>query len=246
MYNKRGGMKMEENKRKEWENKKESFETMDVRKLTGNFLPVILKKAGLLPAGSGICVVQSFEPTPLYSAMDNLGFEYLTEKISDNEYRVYFYRSEYKESILAEGMDVPLKPTAMLNFKEIDNELANILIPFWKLIWERKDPAIDQKTRYLLSLANGVGAGRFRQATRELVKAYSVGVTTAELDELFSMFVWNQGVGTFASEIGTSPLFSAYMLIKILGKKGKSRSDIMKELVKKFGEKNPDVSVLKR
>ncbi|MBW2038316.1 MAG: DUF2249 domain-containing protein [Deltaproteobacteria bacterium] len=197
--------------RKEWEKKKESFEVIDVRKLTGNFLPMVLKKAGTLSVGEGICVIQSFEPIPLYSALADLGFEHLTEKISDNEYRVYFYRTEHKESILPGGMDVPLKPTAMLNFKEIDNELANIIVPFWKLIWEREAPAIDQKTRYLLSLANGVGGGRYRQATRELVKGYAAGVTVAELDEIFSMFVWNQGVGTFASEIGPSPLFGAYI-----------------------------------
>ena len=60
-------------------------------------------------------------------------------------------------------------------------------------MWGKEKPAIDQKTKLLLSLANGVGAGRFRQATRELVKAYALGVIVAELDELFSMFVWNGG-----------------------------------------------------
>jgi alkylhydroperoxidase/carboxymuconolactone decarboxylase family protein YurZ len=131
-----------------------------------------------------------------------------------------------------------------LNFKEIDNELANIVVPFWKFIWEKENPAIDQKIRYLLSLSNGVGGGRYRQATRELVKGYAAGVTVEELDELFSMFVWNQGVGTFASEIGPSPLFGAYILIKNLEKKGKLRSEIVKELVEKFGEKNPAVGTV--
>jgi hypothetical protein len=55
---------------------------------------------------------------------------------------------------------------------------------------------------------------------RQLLKAYSVGVTRAELDELFARFVWNQSVGTFASEIGPSVLFAAYKLIKRLEKKG--------------------------
>jgi alkylhydroperoxidase/carboxymuconolactone decarboxylase family protein YurZ len=83
----------------------------------------------------------------------------------------------------------------MVNYKIIDNALAKIAANLWKLIWNPENPAIDQKTRYLLSLANAVGVGRFRQATRELVKAYAAGVTVAELDELFSMFVWNQGIG---------------------------------------------------
>lgn len=226
---------------KEWENKKDSFEVTDVRELKGNFLPMVLKKAKNTEVGKGLCVIQSFEPIPLYSALSDLGYEYITEKASDNEYRVYFCRIEEKEPTLPGGMDVPLKPTAIVNFKQIDDELANIVVPFWQFIWEKENPAIDQKTRYLLSLANGVGGGRYRQATREMIKGYAIGLTTEELDELFSLFVWNQGVGHFASEIGPSPLFGAYMLIKNLEKKGTSRSEIVQNLLEKFGEKNPAV-----
>lgn len=228
----------------DWENKKEGFDVMDVRKLTGNFLPGLLAKAGKLEAGEGMCVIQTFEPVPLYSAMADLGFEHLTEKVSDGEYRVYFYRTEKREASFTGVGDMPLKPTAVLNFKKIDNRLADIIVNFWSLIWGKENPAIDQKTKLLLSLANGVGAGRFRQATRELVKAYALGVTVAELDELFSMFVWNGGVGNFASEIGPSPLFGAYQLIKNLENKGMSRSDVMAELLDKFGETNPEVNVM--
>ena len=84
----------------------------------------------------------------------------------------------------------------------------------------------------------------YRQATRELLKAYAVGVSRAELDEVFALFVWNQGVGTFASEIGPSPLFGAYTLIKKLEQKGLRREEVTKKLVEKFGEKNPDVGVI--
>ncbi len=136
----------------------------------------------------------------------------------------------------------PLKPTALMNFKKTDDELAKIIGNFWKLIWNKESPAIDQKTKYLLSLANAVGAGRFRQATRELVKAYADGVTVPEFDELFSLFVWNQGAGYFASEIGPSQLFAAYQLIKALEDEGQSREVISKQLVEKFGEKNKAVA----
>lgn len=54
----------------------------------------------------------------------------------------------------------PLKPTALINFKKTDDELAKIIGNFWKLTWNKENPAIDQKTKYLLSLANAVGAGR--------------------------------------------------------------------------------------
>jgi len=85
----------------DWKNKKESFDVVDVRKLTGNFLPALLKKAGQVEVGEGMCVVQSFEPIPLYSAMADLGFEHFTEKVSESEYRVYFHRAERKDATFA-------------------------------------------------------------------------------------------------------------------------------------------------
>ncbi len=229
---------------KEWEEKKDAFTVVDVRKLTGNFLPGLLNKAGRIAVGDGMCVVQSFEPIPLYSAMADLGFEHLTNKVADDEYRIYFHRVEQREIDFSGAGDMPLKPTAILNFKKIDDSLADIVVNFWNLTWGKETPAIDQKTKLLLSLANGVGARRFRQATRELVKAYAIGATVAELDELFSMFVWNGGVGTFASEIGPSSLFGAYQLIKTFENKGKTREEIVTALMEHFGEKNPDVSVM--
>jgi alkylhydroperoxidase/carboxymuconolactone decarboxylase family protein YurZ len=225
----------------DWKERKKEFEVLDVREMTGNFLPLILKKAEEKAVGDGLCVVQRFEPIPLYSALEDLGYEHVTEKESDTEYRVYFHRKESKGVETLAGTRVPLKPTAMVNFSNIDEELADITVKFWKLIWERDDPAIDQKTRYMLSLSNAVGAGRFRQATRELIKGYSIGLTVTEMDEMFEIFVWNQGVGNFASEIGPSPLFGAYQLIKKLEEKGRPREMIMDELVKRFGETNPAV-----
>ena len=83
--------------KKQWQIEKETFEVMDVQQLKGNFLPSILKKAQDLEAGKGLCIVQSFEPIPLYSALEDLGYEHQTDKISETEYRVYFYRSMVKE-----------------------------------------------------------------------------------------------------------------------------------------------------
>ncbi len=80
-----------------------------------------------------------------------------------------------------------------------------------------------------------------RQATREMIKAYSIGVTVAELDELFALFAWNQGIGHFASEIGPSTLFAAYKYIKTQEEKNTEHSEIVKGLTERFGEKNPDV-----
>lgn len=225
-----------------WMDKAETFEVMDVRKLRGNFLPAILKKTQGMGVGEGLYIIQSFEPIPLYSALSDLGYEYYTEKVSELKYRVYFYRVSKVKSTYPGGMNIPLKPTAIVNIKEIDPNLADIIVNFWNLIWAKEDNVFDMKTKFLLGLANAVGGGRIRQATRELIKAYSVGATAAELDEVFALFVWDQGIGYFASEIGPSALFASYQYIKTGEERGTKRSDIIKGLTEKFGERNPDVS----
>lgn len=226
----------------QWIDRKDLFQVIDVRDMTSNFLPMILAKAQQVEAGSGLCIVQTFEPKPLYSAMRDLGFEHMTEKVSESEYRAYFYRTEKKEITYKSGADMPFKPTAILNYKFIDNALAGDVVDLWQLIWEKEDAAIDLKTKLLLSMSNAVGASRFRQATREMIKAYSLGATVAELDELFSLFAWNQGIGHFSSEIGPSTVFGAYRLIKRREKEGAERKAILRELMESFGDRNPGVA----
>ncbi len=139
---------------------------------------------------------------------------------------------------------MPLKPKQSFeNFRSIDEELGALIGGFWGLVWGKMDSAIEQKTKILLSLANAVGAKRMRQATRELIKAYSLGCTSKEMDELFALFVWNQGVGNFASEIGPSVLFAAYQLIKSEEKAGTPKQEILNKLKNNFGEENPRVGV---
>ena len=89
-----------------------------------------------------------------------------------------------------------------------------------------------------------VGAGRMRQATRELVKAYIHGLDSAALDDVFELLAWNQGIGYFSSEIGPSTLFQAYKTIKQMEKKGNSRAEIIEVLKDKFTEKNPDIKLM--
>ncbi len=224
--------------KKDWLKNKKDFIEMDVRGLKGNFLPAILKKAGMLKKGEGIKVVQSFEPIPLYATLEEMGFDYVTEKQDGGGYAVFFYRIEEKKGILN---DLPLKPIVITKYADIDATLGDLTVNFWQLIWSKENPAIELKMKFMLSLSNAVGARRFRQATRELIKAYYLGVTVEQMDELFSLFVWNQGMGHFSSEIAQSPLFMAYQLIKKSEKEGQDRKDIMKKLMEKFGEKNPEV-----
>lgn len=222
---------------KDWLKNKANFVEFDVRSLKGNFLLAIVKKAKGIPKEEGIAIVQNFEPIPLYNTMKNLGFEYHTEKKAEDLFISYFYRNEV---IDADDKEIPLKPIVMPRYAEIDPKIAELTVNFWDNIWNKEKPAIELKTKLLLSLTNAVGAGRIRQSTRELIKAYYLGVTVEQLDEVFALIVWNQGIGHFSSEIAQSSLFKAYSLIKKLERRGNTRDEIMLILTEKFGEKNPE------
>ncbi len=139
---------------------------------------------------------------------------------------------------------MPLKPKESFeNFRNIDKDLSTLVGGLWGLVWGNPESAIEPKIKLLLSLSNAVGARRLRQAARELIKAYAAGCTVKEMDELFSLFVWNQGVGNFASEIGPSVLFAAYQLIKREESINTPKERIVEKLKENFGEGNSSVSV---
>ena len=223
----------------EWKDKTADFRKIDVRGIQGNFFQGLKKQAVQIPAGSGLEIIQSFEPIPLYEVMEDLGYEVHAEKVGDAEYHAFFYRVTVKQ----EEKDIPMRPAALTNMPLIDEKLGNIAVNFWDLTWNDNHRYLPYETRLLLSLTNAVGAGRMRQATRELVKAYIHGLDSRALDDVFELLAWNQGIGYFSSEIGPSTLFAAYKTIKNMEKQGKERGEIVETLKEKFGEKNPDVKV---
>lgn len=227
-------------KYEEWKDKKKDFFKVDVRHVQGNFFPGLQRRAMTLKAGEGIEVIQTFEPYPLYKEMDMLGYIHHTEKLAENEFHVWFYRTEEKEP---EG-SAPYRPLALLNYPLIDEDLGRIAADFWQATWQSEKRTLPYEMRLLLSLTNAVGAGRMRQAVRELVKAYIYGLESAALDDVFELLAWNQGIGFFSSEIGPSPLFQAYKMIKTQEQRGISREEICTEIKEKFGEKNQEVQVL--
>lgn len=225
----------------EWMDKKDEFESVDVRHLRSNFLPMVQKKAAALKVGRGLRIIQSFEPVPLYVVLGEMGFEHETIQVSANEYHVFFYKTA---APTGEGPQVPpLQPLGILKFKQVDPVIADQLVKIWARIYKREGAAIDQKNLYLIALGVGVGAGRMRQATRELIKAYSAGATVQELDEVFALLIWLEGASTFVSEISTSATFGAYELVKRMEGQGKGRGEILSTLVEKFGEQHPDVGI---
>ena len=70
--------------------KKEEFEVLDARQVEpGSFLPAVIEKAKAIPAEGGLHIIQSFEPVPLYSVLEGMGFEH--EMIEeDGIFHVYF------------------------------------------------------------------------------------------------------------------------------------------------------------
>ena len=193
----------------EWENKKDQFKVIDLRQAKGNFSQGLFRQADQVPEGSGLQIIQSFEPHPLYEAMKDRGFEYHVEEVKPYEFHIWFYRSEAKP---ASGKK-PFGPAALLNFPIIDKNLGRIAVEFWDETWNDERHYLSYEMRLILSLANAVGAGRYRQAARELVKAYIHGIDSRAFDDVFELIAWNQGIGFFSSQIGPSPLFGAYKLI---------------------------------
>lgn len=222
-----------------WLDKINQFKTIDVREVKGNFFPGLKAQAERLGIGEGLEIIQSFEPYPLYKALEELGFEHFSEKKSEYEVHAYFCRVELKQ----EERQVPYRPIALLNYPMIDEELGRLAADFWNLTWNDEKRTLPYEMRLLLSLTNAVGAGRMRQAARELIKAYAHGVPSTILDDVFELLAWNQGIGYFSSEIGPSGLFKAYKLIKNKEEHGTKRDEIVKELMEKFGEKNEEISV---
>ena len=171
----------------DWKDKTSDFKKIDVRGIQGNFFQGIKKHAINTEVGSGLEIVQSFDPIPLYDVMEGLGFEHHTEQVSENEFHAYFYRTESKE----DSGDIPMRPAALTNMPLIDEELGKVAVQFWDLTWNDKKRHLPYEIRLLLSLTNAVGAGRMRQATRELVKAYIHGLDSAALDDVFELLAWS-------------------------------------------------------
>ena len=68
-----------------WKDKIGTFKQIDVRGIQGNFFQGLKKQAMQMPAGSGLEIVQSFDPIPLYEVMEGLGFEHFTEQKGESE-----------------------------------------------------------------------------------------------------------------------------------------------------------------
>ena len=76
-----------------WRKRREQFESLEVRNMTTDPFDIILKKAYQIKEDEGFILIQQFEPLPLINMLTEMGFEYSSEKVHDNEYRIYFYKT---------------------------------------------------------------------------------------------------------------------------------------------------------
>ena len=85
---------------KTWRERKETFETFDVRSSREDPFGAIIKKAQDTPPGDGFKLVQKFEPVPLINMLIPLGFEYETVEVGFFEFHIYFYKTvKTKETV---------------------------------------------------------------------------------------------------------------------------------------------------
>ncbi len=84
----------EEGEEKNWLERKEEFEVLDVRGWREDPFSAIIKKANETPPGEGFRIIQYFLPTPLINMIEPLGFEVHIEKRGPLEHHVYFYKKK--------------------------------------------------------------------------------------------------------------------------------------------------------
>ncbi len=122
-----------------------------------------------------------------------------------------------------------LAPMCFRKLKEVDPELGKVTGQFWATVWGT-ERALPPRYKYLIAFGMAMAAGRDRQATREMIKAYGAGATLDELRETFMLIPWNFGVSYFCSEVSTGTPMRAFELIVELEGAGMARGKVVEQL----------------
>jgi len=67
--------------------------TLDVRDVDDEPFPHIMSALSDLAEGETLELVNSFEPEPLYSVLSQRGFDYESERVAEDEWRVLVTRA---------------------------------------------------------------------------------------------------------------------------------------------------------
>lgn len=74
--------------------RKINYKILDGRGKSEEFRDCVLRVLEELPKDDGICVIKEFEPVPLYKIMEKKGFDKHIDKLSEEEYHVWFFPKE--------------------------------------------------------------------------------------------------------------------------------------------------------
>jgi len=77
----------------DWLDRARDFPVEDVRLDNEDPFAKVNKLADSITEGQGFCLVQKFEPLPLIRYLKSRQFIHYTEKANEDEYRIYFLRS---------------------------------------------------------------------------------------------------------------------------------------------------------
>ena len=67
------------------------YEVIDVRETSYTYFSKVIIKAGELVGKKNLLVIQKYEPLSLIQFLMDKGWQYRTNKVSDNQYQVFFF-----------------------------------------------------------------------------------------------------------------------------------------------------------
>ncbi|WP_150845823.1 MULTISPECIES: PAS domain-containing protein [unclassified Clostridium] len=153
-----------------------NYITIDGRGDHETFKDCITKAIKELKSNEGIHVIKDFEPFPMYKMMDGKGFDKYVEKLSDEEFHVYFTPKEKIEKIQMEDN------------LEIDHDKIKKIMEI-KLKYLRGEISLELAKEQMITSVKNVTAQEFAICEQYLQQ---YGITDDELaermDEILQIF----------------------------------------------------------
>lgn len=153
-----------------------NYITIDGRGAHETFKDCITKAIKELKSNEGIHVIKDFEPFPMYKMMDDKGFDKHVEKLSDEEFHVYFTPKEKIEKIQMEDN------------LEIDHDKIKKIMEI-KLKYLRGEISLELAKEEMITSVKNVTAQEFAICEQYLQQ---YGITDDELaermDEILQIF----------------------------------------------------------
>ncbi|MFP4016846.1 MAG: PAS domain-containing protein, partial [Halanaerobiales bacterium] len=152
----------------EIENKKDmNYVTIDGRGEHESFRDCITQAIKDLKSDQGIHVIKDFEPVPMYKMMEEKGFDRYVEKLSDEEYHVYFTPRDDLEKI------------KMGEYLKIDNDRIKKIMSI-KLDFLKGKLSLETAKKKMQESFDRVSADEFALCEQYLER---YGITDDELEE---------------------------------------------------------------